>query len=145
MSIFVVCNFSYDVRVFFNNNNVSCIWILRWNSNFCLSCTQYFYYIFFSSSSFFFYIADIFPSKQDYLLIKLRQIISFFCSGSITTRLICKTYVFSLRILSILCKRNTVDRLFFFFFLYVQKFLLVLTIFFFLNPDRFDTKFQQGS
>lgn len=80
---------------------------------------------------FFFYIADTFPSKQDYLLIKLRQIISFFCSGSITTRLICKTYVFSLRILSILCKRNTVDRLFFFFFLYVQKFLLVLTIFFF--------------
>lgn len=60
----------------------------------------------------------------------MRQIISFFCSGSITTRLICKMY-FSLRILFILCKRNTVDRLFFFFFLYVQKFLLVLTIFFF--------------
>lgn len=144
MSIFVVCNFLCDVRVFFNNNNVSCIWILRWNSNFCLSCTQYFYYIFFFF--FFFFILQIhFLPSRIYLLIKLRQIISFFCSGSITTRLICKTYVFSLRILSILCKRNTVDRLFFFFFLYVQKFLLVLTIFFFLNPDRFDTKFQQGS
>lgn len=88
-------------------------------------------YLFFFFFFFLFFILQIhFLPSRIYLLIKLRQIISFFCSGSITTRLICKMY-FSLRILFILCKRNTVDRLFFFFFLYVQKFLLVLTIFFF--------------